>query len=95
MCHGDLHLENILIHFEEKEQDFMSPSFSVRVIDYGNGFLMEEGRKVSEGLTGWGPLIPPEVEFNYYTRYDPTGINAYQFARNAFFVLLLNPFQTI
>lgn len=73
----------------------MNPNFTVRVIDYGNGFHMKQGELVSEGLTGWGPLIPPEVEFNYYTDYNPFGINAYQFARNALFIVLLNPFNAI
>ncbi len=73
----------------------MNPVFEVRLIDYGNAFMMTEGKLVTQGLTGWGPIVPPEAEFSYKRDYNPFGINAYQFARNSLFVLLLKPFKAI
>lgn len=61
LCHGDLHFENILIDVDNEDQDLFDPKFEVKVIDFGNAFLMEEGEGVSHGLTGWTSLIPPEV----------------------------------
>ena len=50
---------------------------------------------MDKGLTGWTILIPPEVEFTYYKDYNPFGLNAYQLARNIFFIIFLDEFQTI
>jgi hypothetical protein len=63
---------------------------SVKIIDFGNGFEMFEGQTVSEGLTGFSPIVPPEVEFSYKKNYNPWGLNAYQLGRNALQILLLN-----
>ena len=57
-CHGDLHLENVIIDIQNDE-DLLYPSMDVKVIDFGNGFEMFEGQTVSEGLTGFSPLVPP------------------------------------
>lgn len=95
LCHGDIHFENILIDLDENQEDLLNPTFEIKLIDFGNAFMMSEGKKVSQGLTGWGVLVPPEAEFSYKKNYNPYGINAYQFARNALFVLLLQPFKAI
>lgn len=73
----------------------MDPKFTVKLIDYGNAFVMLPGQVVSEGLNGWSPLIPPEAEFSFKKDYDPSGVNAYQFARICLFILLLDEFSTI
>ena len=52
-------MENILIDIENEGQDLFDPKFEVKVIDFGNAFLMEEGKGVNNGLTGWTSLIPP------------------------------------
>lgn len=65
------------------------------MIDYGNGFKMQEGVTVKEGLTGWKNLLPPEFRSGWFKSYNPFGINAYQFARNALFICFLTEFKSI
>jgi Ser/Thr protein kinase RdoA (MazF antagonist) len=48
VCHGDLHMENVLIELGENQNNFYDPQFELKIIDYGNGFLMREGEVVSE-----------------------------------------------
>ncbi len=58
-CHGDLHMSNILIDI--KNPDLVKPQFDIEVIDFGNGFVFEQNKLVSKGLTGLTIIIPFEV----------------------------------
>jgi hypothetical protein len=41
-------MENVLIELGENQNNFYDPQFELKIIDYGNGFLMREGEVVSE-----------------------------------------------
>lgn len=51
---------NIIMFADDKEGNILEPNVWAKVIDFGNAFDMEHGKKVSnKGLTGAQNLIPP------------------------------------
>ena len=62
LCHGDIHMGNIILNVDEQNSTSSQPKAWAKVIDFGNAFDMIPGKKCSvTGLTGAMNLIPKEV----------------------------------
>ena len=92
LCHGDIHMGNIIINVNE-DSKAEEPEVWAKVIDFGNAFDMTPGTKVSvTGLTGAMNLIPKEVHDAKWKNYNPFGMNAHQLAVIGLMFLLREPF---
>ena len=95
LCHGDIHLANILMDFDQDKSTFVDPKVNVRVIDFGNSFEFVPGEMISyKGVTGGVKnLVPPEVLAANEENYDPSAFNPHQLAVNAVLILLRQEFS--
>lgn len=92
LCHGDIHMGNIILNANE-DSTILQPKVWSKVIDFGNAFDIVEGQTTSaSGLTGAMNLIPKEVHDAKWQNYDPFGINAYQLAVIGLMFLLREKF---
>ena len=87
ICHSDLSLDNVLVQQKNK----YSKKFDIRLIDFGNSLLFNSNTITQSCLTGWKFLKPPESRLN--RPFNPSRVNAYQFARVSMQILLLTPFS--